>query len=96
MRYLIIDGMIHGTGIRDKYKGGYLPIDSLGFSEEIKNRIREWLNFYEQEHYAGFIHPNIIDKLDKEGIAIAKIIKTHLPDSKVEYYSNAKLHNIAI
>lgn len=91
MRYLVIDAALSGTGIRDKYEGGYLDPEDLGLSLSITQRLNEWLSKYENEHYNGFTDDNIINELDREGKEIALIIKNELSEVKIEYFSDARM-----
>jgi len=91
MRYLVIDASLNGTGIRDKYEGGYIEPADLGLSSEIINQLGDWLSRYAKEHYHGYTNEVKIDELDKEGKAIAMQVKKALIDVKVEYYSDARL-----
>lgn len=91
MRYLIIDAALSGTGIRDKYEGGYIDPNDLNLSLLIKERLNRWLSEYENEHYNGFIDDSIINELDLEGREIALMIKNELLEVKVEYFSDARL-----
>jgi hypothetical protein len=88
-KYLTVDGMLSGTGIRDTVEGGYIRPESLGLPPEIIIRINEWLKKYEEQHYMGFINGEANQKLDGEGIAIARMIQEQIPDCKVEYFSDA-------
>jgi hypothetical protein len=91
MKYLVIDASLNGTGIRDKYEGGYLAPEELNLSSDTKNRLDEWLSKYENEHYNGFTDNNIIDVLDREGKEIALMIKNELSEVKLEYFSEARM-----
>ncbi len=91
MKYLVIDAALSGTGIRDKYEGGYINTDDLGLSLLIKQRLKEWLSKYESEHNNGFTNDAIISELDQEGREIALMIKNELPEVKIEYFSDARL-----
>jgi hypothetical protein len=93
MRYLVIDASLSGTGIRDKYEGGYLAPEDLGLSSAIVQSLNTWLAKYENEHYNGFTNDNIIDELDREGKEIALLIKNELSKVKLEYFSNARMTN---
>lgn len=93
MRYLIIDASLNGTGIRDKYEGGYLIPEALGLSSTIIKQLNGWLLKYENEHYDGFTNDNIIDELDREGKEIALRIKDELSEVKLEYFSDARMTN---
>lgn len=90
MKYLTVDGMFSGTGIRDSIEGGYINPDKLGISLELKQKISRWLNRYEDEHYAQYEDKSIVSKLDEEGIEICQLLKSEMPESKVEYYSAAE------
>lgn len=87
--YLTVDGMLSGTGVRDMIEGGYISPSSLGLESELVLRIDTWVKNYEEEHYKGFNDKSTVDLLDEEGKTIARLIKDFLPDSKVEYYSDA-------
>jgi len=91
MKYLIIDAALSGTGIRDKYEGGYIDPEDLDLSLATKQRLNEWLSKYENEHYNSFNDGNIINELDLEGKEIALMIKSELSEVKIEYFSNARL-----
>ncbi len=91
MRYLIIDAALSGTGIRDKYEGGYIDPKSLGLSLKIEKKLNEWLSKYENEHYNGFTDDSIINELDQEGKEIALMVKNELSEVKIEYFSDARL-----
>lgn len=91
MKYLIIDASLSGTGIRDKYEGGYLSPNELGLSCEITDRLNQWLSKYENEHFNGFTNDSLIDELDKEGKEIALQIKNELSEVKLEYFSDARM-----
>jgi hypothetical protein len=96
MREIIIDGMLHGTGIRDKYEGGYLYPQDIGLPDEIILKLNQWLLEYEEEHYNSFSNKKNIKRLDSEGIEIARQIRDKLGDTKVSYYSNAEMKGLKI
>jgi hypothetical protein len=91
MKYLIVDACLSGTGIRDKYEGGYISTEDLKLSPALLSKISQWLTKYQNEHYNGFINIDIIDTLDIEGIEIAGKIKNELLDVKIEYFSAARM-----
>jgi hypothetical protein len=93
MRYLIIDASLSGTGIRDKYEGGYISPKDLQLSCETIDKLNQWLSKYENEHYNGFADDYIIDELDREGKEIALTIKSELSEVKLEYFSDARMTN---
>lgn len=91
MKYLVIDAMFSGTGIRDLYTGEYLQPNSLSLSSVTVERLKHWLLQYIQEHDNGYASNDAIDELDREGKAIASTIKRELLDAKVLYCSDAKM-----
>ena len=91
MKYIIIDALLNGTGIRDKYKGEYIDPRSLGLSDATIIRLNDWLSEYWEEHYNGYIDGTIIDTLDQECRRIAIRIQKELPEMKVEYFSDARM-----
>ena len=91
MRYLIVDGMLSGTGIRDGVEGGYIRPTELGLSMDLAKNIADWVSAYENAHFAEFADLGEVAKLDAQGMALCKRLMGELPDSKIEYYSSAKL-----
>ncbi len=89
-RYIAVDGMLSGTGIRDTVAGGYIDPKHLGLSDGLSAQIDRWLKRYEDAHYAGFGDSAAAEKLDREGINISQKLQSELPQSKVAYYSHAK------
>ena len=94
MKYIIIDGALSGTGIRDKYNGGYVSPESISLSPELILKLNNWLSNYENEHYNGYNNADNIKKLDNEGLDLVRKIKIELKDVKVEYFSDALLKMI--
>jgi len=95
-RNLVVDGELSGTGIRDGIAGGYVDRDEPGLSADLTKRIVKWLLGYENAHYHQFVDEAENERLDREGIEIAKQVREELPDTKVEYYSHAKMRRIPI
>ena len=96
MKYIIIDAALNGTGIRNEYDGGFIPLENIGLSPTIINKLTHWLHLYAQEIYAGYNNINNIEKLDEEGISIAREIKNEIENVKVSYFSDAKMQRILI
>jgi hypothetical protein len=94
MKYLTIDGMLSGTGIRDSIKGGYLKPEELKLTIVLQNKISNWLSRYEDEHYAQYEDTAIVADLDSEGLEICKALELEVTDSKIEYYSTAKMKKL--
>lgn len=94
MKYLTVDGMLNGTGIRDSIVGGYLDPSVIGVSLETKERISKWLSRYEDAHYMQYQDKAEIEWLDLEGIEICKRLISELPGYKICYYSSAKMSKI--
>jgi hypothetical protein len=93
-RNIAVDGMLSGTGIRDKDKGGYIPLENMHLPDEVVDKIRSWLSRYELAHYKGFTDLQEVECLDRDGIAITENLKSLLLDSKVEYFSAALMKNV--
>ena len=96
MRYLTVDGMLSGTGVRDTVSGGYIDPNEVGLSADLVKRIANWLRDYENAHYVQFLDKTENERLDQEGVAITRQIREKLPGTKVEYFSNAEMRKIAI
>ena len=91
MKFLIVDGCLRGTGIRDKYQGGYINPVSLGLSSIFIKKLDFWLKNYEDEFYNQYTNTEWVKELDKEGENIALLLKKELVNSKIEYYSDAMM-----
>ena len=89
MRYLIVDGMLGGTGIRNKHEGGYIEPKNLLLSDELLSELKNWKDEYEQAKFAGFNDEEIVLTLDARGVEIAKAIKKEMMEIKIEYFSDA-------
>jgi 5S rRNA maturation endonuclease (ribonuclease M5) len=96
MRYLVVDALLNGTGIRNKYEGGYLSPEEIGISSDTINQLNGWLSRYEKEHYNGFANSLIVNDLDREGKEIALMIKNELSKVKLEYFSAATMKKTMI
>lgn len=96
MKYLIVDGMLSGTGVRDAVEGGYVDLATLGLSVELTNDLNSWLARYENAHYSQFRNKDEVSELDNEGLDLSKRLRGELVDSKVEYFSNAMMQRIRI
>jgi hypothetical protein len=95
-RNLIVDGMLSGTGIRDAYSGGYVDSREVGLSVNLIERIAKWLLDYENAHYQQFTDRSENERLDKEGVAITRLIREELPGALVHYFSNAEMRKIDV
>ena len=97
MRYLIIDGCYGGTGIRDKYNGGYIEPIELSLSEIHISQISKWVHRYNNEFLSQYSNKELIDLLDKEGVEIARFLRENYSgEIKIEYYSDAKLKYLSL
>jgi hypothetical protein len=96
MRYLTVDGMLSGTGIRNTISGGYVDPHDVGLSTSLVGRIEKWLVEYEAAHHHQFMDKAENERLDQVGAAITRQILEELPRMKVEYFSNAEMRKIAI
>lgn len=91
MKYLIIDGNIGGTGIRNKYDTGYLDPNSLGIDKEILLKLSAWLMKYHEEFFNDYKDKECIRLLDIEGENLSQMIKQSLNVEKIEYFSDATM-----
>lgn len=91
---LLIDGMLSGTGIRDRNEGGYVDPEALGLSSPLVADLRIWLARYEDAHYAGFDDMEVVSVLDQQGVALADRVSGERTSDEVGYYSNALLKQL--
>jgi hypothetical protein len=91
MKYLVVDAMLSGSGIRDYYTGDYLEPESLSLTVATVKQLKDWLSRYKREHNKGYVSQEAIAELDREGKEIAVTIKSELSDVKITYYSDARM-----
>jgi hypothetical protein len=91
MRYLMIDGMLSGTGVRDAVDGGYVELAELGLSPNFLDIFAIWLARYETAHYKQFDDPREVEALDSIGLELCDLLAQELPESKIEYFSAARM-----
>ena len=91
MKYLTVDGMLSGSGVRDTVDGGYISLDELGLSTDLCQKISRWLCRYEKAYLAGYQDRIEVADLDIEGVEIRRLIQSELPESKVVYFSDADM-----
>ena len=91
MRYFIVVGTLSTTGILDGANGDYLEPDEIGISVELTLRLANWIAEYDAEHYRGFKNESRVQELDKEGKEIAIAIRQEIPDTKIAYFSDARM-----
>jgi hypothetical protein len=96
MRYLTVDGMFSGTGIRDSVEGGYLIPSDLGLSSDLASRLATWLREYAAARDAGYRDADHVAQLDQEGERICAAVRQELADAKVEYYSDALMKRVLV
>ena len=95
MKYLIIDGYLNGTGIRDKYESGYIALSELNLSAALSERIEMWLQNYWNEFYANYPDKDKVADLDAERVEITRAVAREMPDEyKLEYFSDARMRFI--
>jgi hypothetical protein len=83
--------MLSGTGVRDAVEGGYVAHDELGLSPALSDRIARWIAKYEESHYRQFQDAKQVTDLDSEGVEICRLLRSEIPDSKIDYFSNARM-----
>jgi hypothetical protein len=94
MRYLIVDGMLSGTGVRDAVDGGYIELVKLDVSVQLKDEIANWLARYEAAHYTQFSDIQEVDALDTIGRKLCNRLAHELSESKTEYFSAAQMKKL--
>ena len=94
MRYLIVDGMLSGTGVRDAVSGGYVLLAELGLSPSVVEVLTSWLARYEAAHYRQFDDPGEVTALDDIGLKLCDRLAQELPGSKVGYFSAARMEKL--
>ena len=90
MRYLIVDAMLSGTGVRDAVSGGYVEIAELGLSPNVVGVIASWLARYETAHYRQFNDSREVDALDDIGLELCDRLTRELPENKFGNFSAAQ------
>ena len=90
-RYLVVDGMVSGTGIRIQYENNYIEPEILKISNNLVEKLNSWHEKYKREFYKGYADASEIHQLDKEGAEIAKRISAEIENCKVSYFSDANL-----
>jgi hypothetical protein len=88
MKYLVVDGQLNGTGIRE-VDGDYISLEELCLDDSLQIKIKEWLLQYEYLYYSGFKDADKMERLDKQGLEIVCTLQKIFPEYKIEYYSNA-------
>lgn len=96
VQYLVIDGMLSGTGIRDGVEGGYLEPDQLGLPSDLCAAISEWVDRYSEAHFVQYEDAAEVQELDRMGIDLSRLIRAELPEAKVGYFSSAKMLEMPI
>lgn len=95
-KFLTVDGMLSGTGIRMSNGGGYIDLAELGLSDGLVRDMAQWLEEYENAHYDQYENEETNERLDRQGIALAKRLRGELSDADVSYFSSAKMQRIPI
>lgn len=90
-RYLVVDGMVSGTGIRVEYESEYIEPELLRISADLTVKLNNWHERYKQEFYKSYADTIKVQHLDKEGAEIAEAISNETEDCKVSYFSDADL-----
>ena len=96
MKYLTVDGMLGGAGVRDQIEGGYIDPEDLNLSSELIEVIRNWVTRYETAHYRQFSDQQEVTKLDEEGLLICSRLHEELDDTNIEYFSTGLMTSIRV
>ena len=89
--YLVVDGMLSGTGVRDAVEGGWLTAPALGISDSLGDEILAWQQRYELAHFRTYTDSNEVDRLDADGLVLRQKLAEELSQAKVQYFSSAKM-----
>ena len=90
MRYLVVDGELNSTGLKEGYTKKEINPGSLNLSVSLQKRIAEWVKKYSDAHINGFLNSNT-DDLDSEGHLICQELHKEIPSVKIEYVSAATM-----
>jgi hypothetical protein len=94
--YLVVDGEISGTGIRDAVTGGSLEPSDLGLSRDLQIKISAWVSRYEEARYGDYKDVSEVEYLDGIGLELALQVKDELPGSKIRYQSDATMKLVGV
>jgi hypothetical protein len=94
MRYLLVDGMLSGTGVRDAIGGGYVDLAELGLLPNVVELITGWLARYETAHYRQFDDLQEVQALDEIGLGLCDRLAQELPGNKIGYFSAARMEKL--
>jgi hypothetical protein len=70
--------------------GGACGIDDLPVSQELRDRMMQWQDWYERSPLYMIDEWNDLDIFSAEGESIARAVKAELPDWTVVYSNEAK------
>jgi len=94
MRYLLVDGMLSGTGVRDAIGGEYVDLAELGLLPNVVQLITGWLTRYQAAHCRQFDDPREVQTLDEIGLELCGRLAQELPGSKIGYFSAARMEKL--
>lgn len=94
MRYLIVDGMLSGTGVRDVISGGYVELAELELSPNTVEVIAGWLTRYEAAHYREFNDSREVKSLNYIGLELCDRLARELPGNKIGDFSAARMEKL--
>jgi hypothetical protein len=86
MRYLLVDGMLSGTGVRDAIGGGYVDLAELGLLPNVVQLITGWLARYETAHYRQFDEPQEVQALDEIGLELCDRLARNFRETRLDTF----------
>lgn len=87
IEYIILDGYLIGTGVRNKMTSEFIKIDKLNLSNRLKLEIQSWCSQYHLSTIENLGHnENIFYQLDLKGIELSKSIIKENKSYKIDYY----------
>ena len=91
---LLVDGMLSGTGVRDAINGGYIEPSELELSADLSTALAAWVSEYGLLHMHGYVDADAIERLDQEGLSLARMPAAERQEHVVGYYSDALLQRL--
>lgn len=96
MRYVVLAADYTRSALRDEHVGQVTP-EEIGLSWELAVRIRDWNERYRKviplgrEQRQEPANAELIEDLDREGLALVAEVQEQLSDAKLRYFSEGHL-----
>ncbi|MEP3893167.1 MAG: hypothetical protein ABJN52_04130 [Litorimonas sp.] len=96
MKYLTVDAMPTGTGVRDSLGGGFYSLEELNVPSYLIEEFATWIANYKMVIQSATPKAIDIEQLDRVGLGLCRKLSSELSDVKVEYFSEGKSEKIWI